>query len=112
MNAETQGNYTLRKTNNYFDLIEGRNYHAEPLTFAEFLAKPESLFIYEPSFFQVPGYVQQGAEVQAIEDEAREYVVDWIIDALHARARIEITRFGAIAQRKNKTPSTRGRELK
>lgn len=85
MNADKQGNYTLRKTNNYFDLIEGRNYHAEPLTFAEFLAKPESLFIYEPSFFQIPGYVQLGAEVQAIEDEAREYVVDWIIDQYENR---------------------------
>lgn len=84
-NAETQGEYTVRKTNNYMDLIDGRNYHATPLTFAEFLAKPESLFIYDDSFFQIPGYIQQEAEVQAIEEEARQAVVEYIIDSFEDR---------------------------
>lgn len=80
LRAETQSDYALRKTNNYFDLIEGRNYHATPLTFHEFLSKPESLFLYEDSFFQVPGYVQAGAELRPIEESARQYVVQAIVD--------------------------------
>lgn len=80
MRAETQSDYELRQTNNYFDLVDGRNYHSTPLTFHEFLSKPESLFFYEDSFFQVPGYIQAGAELQQIEESARQYVVQYLIN--------------------------------
>lgn len=80
MNSNTQGNYEVRRTNNYLDLVEGRSYHATPITFAEFLTKPESLFFYEDTFFQIPGYIQQGAEIQAIEEAARKTVIQYIID--------------------------------
>jgi len=80
MRADTQSDYALRRTSNYLDMIEGRGYHATPLTFVEFLAKPESLFIYEPGFFQIPRYIQQDAELREIEEEAREYVVNFICE--------------------------------
>lgn len=85
MNSNTQGNYEVRRTNNYLDLVEGRSYHATPITFAEFLTKPESLFFYEDTFFQIPGYIQQGAEIQAIEEAARKTVIQYIIDEFEDR---------------------------
>ena len=80
MNADKQSEYELRETNNYFDLIDGLEYHSQPLTFHEFLSKPESLFIYEDSFFQIPLYIQQGANINPIEESARQFVVQYIID--------------------------------
>lgn len=80
MRPEKQSDYALRRTNNYFDLIEGGGYHSTPLTFNEFLNKAESYFMYDESFFQVPGYVQSGAELHQIEEEARQYVIQYIMD--------------------------------
>lgn len=80
MDAKTQSNYYLRNTGNYFDLVEGNNYHLQPLTFHEFLTKPESLFMYEDSFMQIPGYIQSGAQIDVIEEAARQYVVQYIMD--------------------------------
>ncbi len=80
MNSDKQSEYELRETNNYFDLIDGLEYHSQPITFHEFLSKPESLFIYEDSFFQIPAYIQQGANINPIEEASRQYVVQYIID--------------------------------
>lgn len=80
MDAKTQSNYYLRNTGNYFDLVEGSDYHLQPLTFHEFLTKPESLFMYEDSFMQIPGYIQSGAQIEVIEEAARQYVVQYIMD--------------------------------
>ena len=80
MDAKTQSDYFLRNTGNYFDLVEGNGYHLQPLTFHEFLAKPESLFMYEESFMQIPGYIQSGAQIDTIEEAARQYVVQYIFD--------------------------------
>lgn len=80
MDANRQGEYALRRTGNYFDQTEGSAYHLQPLTFVEFLSKPESLFMYDSTFMQIPGYVQQIAEIKPIEEEARQYVVDYIME--------------------------------
>lgn len=80
MNANRQGDYTLRRTGNYFDQIEGIDYHLQPLTFHEFLQKPESNFMYDPTFFQIPQYIQQDAQIAPIEEDARQYVVNYIMD--------------------------------
>ena len=80
MQADKQSEYMLRETNNYFDLIDGFDYHSQPLSFHEFLSKPEALFIYEDSFMQIPPYIQQKANIMPIEEVAREYVVQYIID--------------------------------
>lgn len=85
MDGERQGRYSLRRTDNHFDLIEGRNYHLEPLTFHEFLSKPESLFMYDASFMQIPAYIQNEAEIQEIEESARQFVVQFIIDEFEDR---------------------------
>lgn len=79
MNGERQSDYALRRTGNYFDLIEGNGYHAQPVTFTEFLSKPESLFMYDTTFMQIPGYIQQSAEIAPVEEDARQYVVDYIM---------------------------------
>lgn len=80
MIPDKQGDYALRYTGNYFDLIEGDGYHSQPLTFHEFLSKPESLFMYDDTFMQIPGYIQKGAEIDDIEEAARQYVVNYIMD--------------------------------
>ncbi|MCL2517611.1 MAG: hypothetical protein FWF15_03510 [Oscillospiraceae bacterium] len=78
--AEKQGDFALRRTGNYFDLIEGRQYHLQPITFYEFLSKPEALFMYDTTFFQIPGYVQKGAELREIEEDCRQFVVNYIME--------------------------------
>lgn len=78
--AETQGDFALRRTGSYFDMIIGPGYHLQPITFNEFQTLEESLFMYDDSFFQIPGYIQHAAEIQDIEEEARLYVVDYIRD--------------------------------
>ncbi len=80
MRAEKQSNYALRNTGNYFDLIEGNNYHLQPISFHEFLSKPESLFMYEETFMQIPGYIQAGADLGEIEESARQWVVNYIMN--------------------------------
>lgn len=80
MDANRQGDYALRRTGNYFDQIEGTGYHLQPLTFHEFLQKPESNFMYDTTFFQIPGYIQQTAQIAPIEEEARQYVVNYIME--------------------------------
>lgn len=80
MDAELQGDYQLRRTRNYFDLVDGWGFHNQPITFFEFMAKPEADFMWLPSFMQVPDYVQKAAEIQPIEEEAREFVRDYIMD--------------------------------
>lgn len=80
MKAKKQNDYALRHTGNYFDLVEGPGYHLQPLTFHEFLSKPESFFMYDEAFMQIPGYIQQGALVAPIEESARQYVVQYIMD--------------------------------
>lgn len=59
--------------------------HEIPITFAEFLEKPEALFVYESSFFQLPGYLQLEAEQKRIEEDARTAVVQYLIDEFEAR---------------------------
>lgn len=80
ININAQGDYALRKTGNYLDLIEGNGYHSQPLTFHEFLSKPESLFMYDDTFMQIPGYIQSNAEIIPVEESARQYVVQYIMD--------------------------------
>ena len=80
MRAEKQGDFALRRTNNYFDLVDGNHYHLTPITFHEFLTKPESLFIYDDDFMQVPGYIQRSADIAPIEEGARQFVVGYIMD--------------------------------
>lgn len=75
-----QGDYALRKTGNYLDLVEGDGYHLQPLTFHAFLSKSESLFMYDDSFMQIPGYIQEASKITLIEEPARKYVVDYIMD--------------------------------
>lgn len=77
---DTQGRYTLRKTENYFDLIEGNAYHSQLITFHEFLSTTDALFIYEDTFMQIPGYIQKDARINKIEELARKFVVDYISD--------------------------------
>ena len=80
----TQGDYALRFTGNYSDLIYGIGYHEQPITFHEFLSKAESAFMYMTTYMQVPGYVQDSAELQKIEEMARQYVVDYIMTEFDA----------------------------
>jgi|GEM_PF-6510425 len=80
MNPNKQGNFSLRRTNNYFDLVEGDFYHLTPITFHEFLSKPESLFMYDDDFMQIPAYIQLAADITPIEDGARQCVVNYIMD--------------------------------
>jgi hypothetical protein len=80
MRAELQDDFALHRTGNYFDMVEGDGYHLQPITFNEFLSKPESLFMYDDSFFQIPGYIQESATIKQIEDSARRYVVDYIMN--------------------------------
>ena len=81
MGANTQNDYALRKTGNYLDLIEGAGYHSQPLTFHEFLSKPESLFMYDETFMQNPGYVQDEATLMyEVEEDARQYVAEYIMN--------------------------------
>lgn len=80
MRAETQSDYSLRKTQNYLDLVQGIGYHLQPITFEEFLAKPESLFMYDDNFMQLPEYVQSSADIEPVEEIARQYVVRYIMD--------------------------------
>jgi hypothetical protein len=75
-----QGDFALRYTGNYLDKKFGWGEHSTPLTFNEFLSKPEAVFMYEPEFFQIPGYVQQSAEIDPIEETARQFVVDYIMN--------------------------------
>lgn len=84
-NRATQGDYALRRVVNDFDLITGRAYHPQLLTLHEFLSKPESLFFYDADFFQIPGYIMASAEIQQVEESAREYVVQYIIDEFEDR---------------------------
>lgn len=79
-NRLTQQDYVMRRTGNYSDLIYGDGYHSTPISFHEFLTKPESLFIYDESFMQIPDYVQKSAEIDPIEETARQYVVNYIIE--------------------------------
>lgn len=79
MQANKQGDYALRRTRNYFDNVQGLGFHEQPITFHEFMTKPESLFMFESDFLQIPGYVQQSAEILPIEEEAREFVLEYII---------------------------------
>ncbi len=75
-----QGDFTLRYTGNYLDQIYGFGYHLQPITFHEFLSKPESLFMYDDTFMQVPGYVQSTQEIMPVEEQARQFVVSYIMD--------------------------------
>lgn len=59
--------------------------HEIPILFSEFLERPEALFIYESSFFQLPGYVQLESEQKRIEEDARTAVVQHLIDEFEAR---------------------------
>lgn len=80
MRAELQGDFVLRRTENFFDQVIGNSYHLQPITFHEFLSKPESLFMYDNSFMQIPGYIQKSAEIDEIEEDARQYVAQFIMD--------------------------------
>lgn len=80
INENKQGDYALRRTGNYTDLIQGNGWHSTPITFNEFLSKPESMFIYEPEFMQVPDYIHRRLEILDIEEQARQFVVDYIVD--------------------------------
>jgi hypothetical protein len=75
-----QGDYALRYTGNYFDLIEGWGYHAAPITFHEFMTKAEAYFLFSKDFMQIPGYIQWVQEIEQIEETAREYVANYIRD--------------------------------
>jgi hypothetical protein len=81
MNADTQGDFCLRPTGNYFDLVQGERYHLQPITFHEFLTKPAALFMFEETFMQIPGYVPEAAELMLVEEHARQYIVSYIMDA-------------------------------
>jgi hypothetical protein len=72
--------YELRYVGNYRDLAFGHGYHPQPIPFHEFLVKPESMFMYEDNFMQIPGDVQSSAEIAPIEETARLYVVNYIMD--------------------------------
>ena len=85
MDGNRQSNYALRRTRNDFDLIEGQQYHLQPITFHEFLTKPESLFIFDESFMQIPPYIQSAASIPQIEEIAREATVQFIIDEFEDR---------------------------
>jgi hypothetical protein len=73
-----QSKYALRYTGNYFDNVYGFGYHAEPITFHEFMGKAESAFMYMPEFMQIPPYIQNVQELGVIEEIARQAVVDYI----------------------------------
>ncbi len=75
-----QETYALRYTGNYTDMKFGWGHHAQPITFNEFMSKGESAFMWDPSFMQIPGYVQKGAEILDIEEIAREVAVQYIQD--------------------------------
>lgn len=79
-----QSDYHLRYTGNYFDNIHGIGYHSQPLTFHEFLEKPEALFVYESEFMQIPGYIQQAQEILPIEEQARQFVTSYLMDEFDA----------------------------
>ncbi len=75
-----QGDYTMRRVGNYFDQIYGSSYHPTMITFNEFCGLPESLFLYDDTFMQIPGYIQNAQDIEPIEDYARRFVVNYIMD--------------------------------
>lgn len=80
-----QGSYSLPETGNTFDLVDGFSYHLSPISFYEFLSKPESLFFFDNTFFQIPQYELELLERDPIPDFAIEAVRLYIIRSFKRR---------------------------
>ncbi len=76
----SQGEYWLRFTGNYTDQMFGVGKHEQLIPFHEFLGKAESAFMYLPTYMQIPGYIPSEVGVQPVEEAARQYVANYIMN--------------------------------
>jgi hypothetical protein len=85
MPVNTQGAYAFPEVGNYLERVEGDSYQLSPLTFHEFLTKPDSAFFFSDEFFQIPQYEREILSMDSIPEYAREAIRQFIVDEFEDR---------------------------